>query len=463
MGIDRRDFLKKGALASGGLLLGGLWKSAPAFGKGAGEARKIPAVLGGAQAHPASWPKWPKWKGPAWDEKLIAVLRSGVWSRAKYTAQFESEWARMVGTKHCLTTVNGTNALIVALNQAGIGIGDEVIVTPYTFVASVQAILLNGAIPVFADIDRSTFQIDPERIREKITPRTRAILPVHILGMPADMDRIMAIAREHQLVVIEDACQAHLAEYDGRRVGSIGFAGCFSFQNSKNVPVGEGGAIVSDDDDFMDRCYSYHNLGLPTGTQAGSLNGAFMLGTKVRFSEYQAAIGLLQMEDAVREADLRWENGQYLTTQLKGIKGIETVRLYPKVDRAVFHLYPFRFIREEFAGMPRDLFLRCLRAEGIPCGSGYAPLETQPFIKAAFESRLFRAVYDSATLDYEAYLEANRCPENDLLCNEEAVWIAQNLLLTDHAAMDDIATAVEKIRKHADEIVKKYNPGEPRH
>ena len=450
--------MKKGALASGGLFLSGLWKASPAFGKGVSEARKLPAVLGGEKAHPGSWPKWPKWKGTAWDEKMIAVLRSGVWSRAKYTEQFESEWAKMVGVKRCLTTVNGTNALIVALNQAGIGIGDEVIVTPYTFVATVQAILLNGAIPVFADIDRNTFQIDPEKIREKITPRTKAILPVHILGMPADMDRIMAIAREHQLVVIEDACQAHLAEYDGKRVGSIGFAACFSFQNSKNIPIGEGGAIVSDDDAFMDRCYSYHNLGLPTGTQAGSLSGAFMVGTKVRFSEYQAAIGLLQMEDAVREADLRWENGQYLTTQLKGIKGIETIQLYPKVNKAVFHLYPFRFIQDEFGGMSRDLFLRCMRAEGIPCGSGYAPLETQPFIKAAFESRLFQAVYDAATLDYEAYMEANRCPENDLLCNEEAVWIAQSLLLTDHAAMDDIAMAVEKIRKHTDKIMKRYNP-----
>ena len=458
MDIDRREFLKKGALASGGLFLSGLWKASPAFGKGVSEARKLPAVLGGEKAHPGSWPKWPKWKGTAWDEKMIAVLRSGVWSRAKYTEQFESEWAKMVGVKRCLTTVNGTNALIVALNQAGIGIGDEVIVTPYTFVATVQAILLNGAIPVFADIDRNTFQIDPEKIREKITPRTKAILPVHILGMPADMDRIMAIAREHQLVVIEDACQAHLAEYDGKRVGSIGFAACFSFQNSKNIPIGEGGAIVSDDDAFMDRCYSYHNLGLPTGTQAGSLSGAFMVGTKVRFSEYQAAIGLLQMEDAIREADLRWENGQYLTTQLKGIKGIETIQLYPKVNKAVFHLYPFRFIQDEFGGMSRDLFLRCMRAEGIPCGSGYAPLETQPFIKAAFESRLFQAVYDAATLDYEAYREANRCPENDLLCNEEAVWIAQSLLLTDHAAMDDIAMAVEKIRKHADKIMKRYNP-----
>lgn len=246
----------------------------------------------------------------------------------------------MLGAKRCLTTVNGTNALFVALNQAGIGIGDEVIVTPYTFVATVQAVLLNGAVPVFADVDRQTFQMDPEQVRKKLTPRTKAIIPVHILGIPVDMDRIMQIAAEHNLVVIEDACQAHLAEYDGAKVGTIGKAGCFSFQNSKNIPIGEGGAIVSDDDEFMDRCYSFHNLGLPYGSQAGSLAGAFMVGTKVRFSEYQASIGLLQLEEAAKTTALRWENGQYLSGKLKGLEGIETVRLYPKTTRAVFHLYP---------------------------------------------------------------------------------------------------------------------------
>ncbi len=460
MGIDRRGFLKKGALASGGLLLGNMFARGSSLGAGPVGSAAAPAILGGSKAHPGTWPGWPFWKGEAWDKKIIAVLRSGVWSRAGNTAEFEKAWAEMLGSKRCLSTVNGTNALIVALNQAGIGVGDEVIVPPYTFVATVQAVLQNGAIPVFADIDRKTFQIDPERIREKITPRTKAIVPVHILGMPVDMDRIMQIAREHNLVVIEDACQAHLAEYDGKKVGTIGYAGCFSFQNSKNIPVGEGGAIVSDDDTFMDRCYSYHNLGLPYGSQAGSLAGAFMMGTKVRFSEYQAAIGLVQLEEARRTADLRWENGQYLTGRLEGIKGIETIKLYPKVTKAVFHLYPMRFIREDFAGMPRDLFIAAMKAEGVPCMKGYTPLQVQPFIKAAFDSRLYRTVYDSQTLDYAAYLDANRCPESDAICNEEAIWITQSMLLTSHAAMDDIADAVWKIRKNADKIVKKYKAGE---
>ena len=456
--INRRDFITRSALVSGGVLLGSLLDPRTMWGK-AMQARQTPAILGGAKVHTDGWPKWPKWK-EAWNDRVIAVLRSGVWSRDKVTAEFEKQWAQMIGVKRCLATVNGTNALIVALNQAGVGIGDEVIVTPYTFVASVQAILMNGAIPVFADIDRRSFQIDPENIRKKITSRTKAILPVHILGMPADMDPIMDIARQHDLVVIEDACQAHLAEYDGKKLGSIGFAGCFSFQNSKNVPVGEGGSIVSNDDTFMDRCYSFHNLGLPYGSQAGSLAGAFMVGTKARLSEYQAAVGLAQMEDAAREADLRWEMGRYLTKQLEGIPGIEVIRWVPKTTKAVFHLYPMRFASEGFKGMSRSLFIKAMTAEGIPCSSGYTPLETQPFIKAAFESRLYRKVYEPEQVDYGAFLERNRCPENDKLCNEEAIWIAQSMLLTDKRAMDDIVHAVDKVQRNADKIVQRARNGE---
>ena len=305
MRIGRRLFIKAGALASGSMLLGPLFSQAQAFGSTVLKKQATPAILGGMKAHPGTWPKWPLWKDESWDKKMVSVLRSGVWSRSETTSLFEKEWAGMLGSKRCLTTVNGTNALFVALNQAGIGIGDEVIVPPYTFVATIQAVLLNGAVPVFADVDRTTFQMDPELVRKKITSRTKAIIPVHILGMPVDMDRIMQIAEEHNLVVIEDACQAHLAEYGGVKVGTIRKAGCFSFQNSKNIPIGEGGAIVSDDEEFMDRCYSFHNLGLPYGSQAGSLAGAFIVGTKVRFSEYQAAIGLLQLEEAARTTALR--------------------------------------------------------------------------------------------------------------------------------------------------------------
>ena len=458
---DRRTFLKTGLVAGAGLTLAPVLRPTIAWGKET-EAATVPAILGGSKAHTGDWPSWPEWKASEYEGKLLEVMRSGVWSRAGNTDAFEQMWASMVGSKRCLTLVNGTSALITALSQAGIGIGDEVITTPYTFVATVQAILVNGAIPVFADVDPQTFQIDPDKIEKKITKRTKAILPVHILGMPADMDRIMEIARKHDLVVIEDACQAHLAEYGGKRVGSIGFAGCFSFQNSKNMPIGEGGAIVSDNDEFMDRCYSYHDFGHPYGSQAGSLAGALMVGCKLRFSEYQAAIGLMEIQQLEANTDLRWDNGQYLDRKVSSIPGISAARLYPKTTKAVYHLFPLIYDSGEFCGMPRDIFLKSLQAEGVPCWSGYSPLHTQPFIKAAFESKLYKKVYSKSQLNYEAYIAKNACPESDALCNEKAVWFQQNLLLTDHAAMDDIARAIEKIHANAGSIMDKYKKGEIR-
>ncbi len=218
-----------------------------------------PAILGGNPVHTKAWPGWPMWNPETDEKRVLEVLRSGVWSRREVVSEFEKAWAETIGAKRALAVVNGTNALIAALVQLDIGGGDEVIVPPYTFIATVAAVIATGAMPVFVDTDRETFQIDTEKIEAKITSRTRAIMPVHILGLPANMPRIMEIANKHDLVVVEDACQAWLAEIDHKKMGTFGHAGCFSFQNSKNMPIGEGGAIVSDDDDFMDRCYSYHN------------------------------------------------------------------------------------------------------------------------------------------------------------------------------------------------------------
>ena len=193
--------------------------------------------------------------------------------------------------------------------------------------------MLNGAIPVFVDIDPETFQMDPDNIEKKITSRTRAIIPVHILGLPCDMQRIMAIAKKYDLLVVEDACQAWLAEINGKKVGTFGNAGCFSFQNSKNMPIGEGGAIVSDDDEFMDRCYSYHNYGNPFGSTAGQYQaGTVMIGTKLRLTEYQAAIGLVQLERLEQQTEVRNENAAYLKSLISEIPGIAPV-VYDEVTK----------------------------------------------------------------------------------------------------------------------------------
>jgi dTDP-4-amino-4,6-dideoxygalactose transaminase len=351
--------------------------------------------------------------------------------------------------------VNGTNALAITLNQLDIRAGDEVLIPPYTFIATASAILANGAMPVFVDVDPETFQIDPAKIEAKITARTKAIMPVHILGLPADMPRILAIAKKHKLVVIEDACQAHLAEINHQKVGTLGDAGCFSFQNSKNLAIGEGGAVVSKDDAFMDRCFSYQNFGYPYGNVVGSVaTGSIRQGTKLRITEYQAAIGLAQLARLDAETTTRSHNAAYLKARLDKIPGIVTYRLYDHVTRAAFHLFPFRYKKEAFSGMPRATFLQALQAEGVPCLSGYATLPDQLFLKDAFASKNFRKIYSREMLNFEGYTARNACPVNQQLCNEEAVWFTQNLLLGTPQDMDLIADAITRIHQHADKINK---------
>ena len=446
---SRRRFIRHSALGVAGVLTGLNTIANESFIYSHSE----PAIMGGAPLLSESrWIKWPIWI-PETDEPLVLeVLRSGVWSRAKLTDQFENEWAGMLGSKRCLTTVNGTNALIVALHQLGVGAGDEVLVTPYTFVATVQAILINGAIPVFVDVDPDTYQMDPEKIEAKITNKTKVILPVHILGMPADMNRIMKIARKRNLMVLEDACQAHLAEISGKKVSTIGDAGCFSFQNSKNLAIGEGGAIVSDNDSFIDGCIAFHNLGYPKKIEPGvPFRGSQWVGGKTRMAEYQAAIGLVQMKRLKEQTETRNVNADYLRTRLKSIPGIVPHRLYDDVTKAAYLLFAFRYKQDLFKGLSRASFIKALAAEGVPVSSGYTPLNVQPFIQDALESKNYKKSYSRKDLNYNDYLAENQCPENDKLCSE-AIWITQNMLLGSKNDMEIIATAIERIYKNAEKI-----------
>jgi dTDP-4-amino-4,6-dideoxygalactose transaminase len=247
--LTRRNFI--GRAAAGSVALGWLGghRATRAF---AAESAK-PALLGGTPVHAGGWAKWPQWR-EAWEPELLKVWRSGRWFRGSdvHVAEFERGYAQLLGAKRCLATASGTTALIVSLHVMDVDAGDEVIVSPYTFSASYNAILNHKALPVFADTDPATLTMDPESIESRITERTRAIMPVHIFGMPCDMDPIIAIARKHKLAVVEDACQAWLAEYKGRKCGTLGDLGCFSFQESKHLPSGEGGAITSMSEELID-------------------------------------------------------------------------------------------------------------------------------------------------------------------------------------------------------------------
>ena len=250
--VNRRQFIAATTAAGVGL----------AMARGSQAADK-PALLGGTPVHKGGWPKWPEWR-ESWEPEILKVLRSGQWCRAGgggQVAEFEAAYAKLLGAKRCLATASGTTALITSLHVVGVDAGDEVICSPYTFIATYNAILIHKALPVFADTDPATLTMDPASIESRITERTRAILPVHIYGMPCDMDPINAIAKKHNLAVVEDACQAWLAEYKGRKCGTLGDLGCFSFQNSKHIPSGEGGAVTGNSDELLDRCHSFHNCG----------------------------------------------------------------------------------------------------------------------------------------------------------------------------------------------------------
>jgi dTDP-4-amino-4,6-dideoxygalactose transaminase len=449
---SRRKFLKNSTLT--GLGVGLTTGVAPNLFAGYSENAGTAAILGGQPVRTKDWPEWPMWDPKTDEERVIKVLRSGIWSRAKVVAEFEEKWAETIGTKRCLATTSGTQALITALRQLNVGAGDEVIVTPYTFIATIDAILMNGAMPVFVDTNPATSQIDADKIEEKITSRTTTILPVHILGLPADMVKIMSIARDNNLTVLEDACQAWLAEIDNKKVGSFGDAGCFSFQNSKHIPIGEGGAIVSDNEEFMDRCFSFHNFGRPHGKVVGTVSGEYvLLGSKCRTTEYQAAIGLAQLKRLEGQTKIREENAKYLRAKIKDIPGILPYELSENATRAVFHIFPFRYKKDEFHNLSRSKFIEALKAEGIPCSGGYSPLNNMPYLKDAFQSKNFQKVYPKEMLDFDGFVERNQCPQTDQLC-KEAVWFRQSMLLGSKSDMDDIAMAIEKVHNNADKINK---------
>lgn len=443
--ITRRRFLEDAAAGSAAFaLLGG---GAPvAF---ASRANK-PAVLGGTPVHTGGWTPWPQWR-ESWEPKVLEVLRSCRWFRGNPgpVYDFEAAYAKLLGAKRCVATASGTTALLTAMYVLGVDAGDEVIVSPYTFIASYNTILMHKALPVFADTDPETFTVDPASLESRITDRTRAIMPVHIYGLPCDMDPINAIAREHKLAVVEDACQAWLAEYRGKKCGVLGDLGCFSFQESKHIPSGEGGAIVGDSEELLDRCWSFHNCGRSYGSFRGS--GCFARGTNFRMQHFQAAILLQEIDKLIEETRIRRENADYLTSKLKEIPGIRTVRV-PEGARPVWHLYPFRYDSKAFQGLPRGKFIQALGAEGVPCWGGYSEQYNEGIIDEAIGSRGFRRLFGAERL--KAYRESfAELRGNRELC-ETSVCMFQNMLLGSRKDMDDIVEAIEKIRAHAGEIAK---------
>ncbi|NLF01443.1 MAG: DegT/DnrJ/EryC1/StrS family aminotransferase [Anaerolineales bacterium] len=405
------------------------------------------AINGGTPIRTVPFPKW-----PIWDEReeraLLDVLHSGLWGVSgredTQVRAFENTFAAAHDAHHGVCVTSGSTALKVALQAIDIDYGDEVIVPPYTFIATASTCLHVGAMPVFADIDPASYLLDPQRVEEAITPRTRAIMPVHIGGCPADMDGILSVAKRHGLRVIEDACQAHFAAYDGRGVGAIGDLGCFSFQSSKNITAGEGGIILSNDAELAERCWSISNCGRVRG---GEWYQHDVLGDNFRMTEWQGAILLAQSTRMEEMAQRREDNAHYLGGLLAQIEGIAPQQPHPKVTRHAYHLFISRYDPAGFGGAPRSKFLKAVQAEGIPCSGGYVPLYTAHAMQDGI--RRLRRWLEGRDTPYTP----PSCPVTDRACYDEGLWLSQSILLGTHADMDDIAEAMAKVQRHTDDLL----------
>ncbi|MGW5364098.1 DegT/DnrJ/EryC1/StrS family aminotransferase [Actinopolymorpha pittospori] len=406
------------------------------------------ALLGGAPVRTAPFPAWP----PATDEAVQAVAevaKAGVWSDAEgpVKTRFEREFAAYHGARHGLGVCNGTISLEIALKALGIGSGDEVIVPGYTFLATATAVLGVDALPIFADVDPDYVCLDPDAVEAAITPRTRAIIPVHLAGHPADMDRLNDLAARHGLAVIEDAAHAHGASWRGQRVGSFGTFGSWSFQASKNMTSGEGGVLVTSDDALADRAWSFHHCGR---SRDGQWYDHAILGGNYRLTEFQSAILLTQLATLDDDLVRRERGAAVLDAGLARIGGLSPLDRDPRCTMHGYHLYQFRYDPAGFGGLPRERFVAALRAEGVPVSVGYGvPLDRQGvFANRRFDLQAtgFDPAY--AATDYGSL----DLPVTQRFC-EELVWIPQQVLLGSQADLADIVAAAEKVSAAAHTLV----------
>jgi dTDP-4-amino-4,6-dideoxygalactose transaminase len=294
--------------------------------------------------------------GEAEKQAVLDVLESGMLVQGPRTARLEEKFAVVCGTQYAIATSSGTTALHVALLAHGIGEGDEVITTPFTFIASVNSIVYTGARPVFVDVEEDTFNINPVLIEAAITPKTRAIMPVHLYGYPCDMDAILDIARRHNLVVIEDCAQAIGAEYKGKRVGGFG-TGCFSLYATKNVMSGEGGMITTDDEALAQRCRMIRNHGMQRRYYHD------MLGFNFRMTDLHAALGLAQIDQLEEFTARRRANAEYLNAHITSV-------VTPTVREGYGHVWHQYTIRVD-KGRDRDAAVKRLNDAGVGTGIFY--------------------------------------------------------------------------------------------
>ncbi len=399
-------------------------------------------LRGGTPVRTEPWPAWPQH-----DEReirnLAAVVEGGNWggfpSPNVVGGEFARRFAAYHGARFGVTTTSGTAALEIALRALGLGRGDEVIVPALTFYATAFAALVQGFKPVFVDIDPDTWCIDADQIERHLTPDTRAILPVHLGSRMADMDRIGEIARKHDLRVVEDCAHMHGGFWRGRGAGTLGDAGCFSFQSSKLMTCGEGGIIITDDEDLAARCQAYMNSGRGTTTDRQAAEGT-MLGWNYRMTEFQAAVLLAQLERLPEQIATRERNIAHFEERVARIEGVRTLEHDERMTQRSGYGVVLRYDAPAWRGLSRDRFASALQAEGMKLyTSFYTPV---------YDAPLFAWKDAPIAVDYSGV----HCPVAERAAYREMIWLPHEVFLGTTRDVDDLCDAIEKVRAHLDEV-----------
>ena len=411
------------------------------------------AILGGKKTRTENYPEWPVWDQRDIDA-VVEVVKSGRWGGFPYpgpkTAELAKKFAEMQGGGYAVPMINGTVTMEAALRAAGIGWGDEVIVPAYTFQATASAPMGAGAIPVIVDVDPNTYCIDPKAVEKAITPKTKAVIPVHLGSNMADMDALMEIAKKHNLIVIEDCAHAHGAKWNGQGAGTIGHFGSFSLQSSKTLTSGEGGILLCKSAEHAAKAASIIDCGRPHALGGGEedAKGFAVQGGNYRMSEFQAALALVGIERFPVQAKQREEMAAYMDEALSEINGVRVLKHDERHTTRSFYRYIFAIDPNQF-GMEHDILCAALDAEGVNCWTGYEAMNNYEL----FQPQKSKLAVPNAFPEYFDFKKMV-LPEATRACEHEAVWLDEAIFRSGQKGVDDAVAAIKKIQRNASELNK---------
>jgi dTDP-4-amino-4,6-dideoxygalactose transaminase len=408
------------------------------------------AILGGPKTRSEPYPAWPVWDQRDVDA-LTEVVKSGRWGGYPYpgpkTAAFAKAFAEMQGGGFAVPMANGTVTMEAALRAAGIGWGDEVIVPAYTFQATAAAPMAAGAIPVIVDVDPDTYCLDPKAAAKAITPKTKAIIPVHLGHQMADMDAIMELAEKNNLIVVEDCAHAHGAKWRGRGAGTIGHFGSFSLQSSKTLTAGEGGVLLCRSEELARKVMAVIDCGRGHEGEGGGEAGASpLMGGNYRMTELQAALALVGIERFPEQARQREQMAAYMDEALSEIPGVRLLKRDPRHTTRSFYRYIFAVDPQTF-GVEHDVLVGALDAEGVDCWMGYEAMHHY----SLFQPRNSKLAVPNAFPERFDFSKMN-FPVAERACEHEAVWLDETIFRAGRKGVDDAVAAIKKIQHNAREL-----------